>query len=98
MTKLGKSCILRITSTHLYFIVRESQTISSAPLIWCTLEERHYFSEFGMDGLSPADNEIYLEFLAGMLSIFKIYNIILKQIVLAKYNKCLYLQKMLPKH
>nr|CAG4635255.1 EOG090X0TJE [Alona affinis] len=62
MSKLGKSCILRITSTHLYFIVRESQTISSSPLIWCTLEEKHYFSEFGMDGLSPADNEIYLEF------------------------------------
>nr|CAG4642273.1 EOG090X0TJE [Eurycercus lamellatus] len=64
MTKLGKSCVLRITETHLYFIVRESQTISTSPLIWCTLEERHFFAEFGMSGLSPADNEIYLEFVA----------------------------------
>nr|CAG4647633.1 EOG090X0TJE [Megafenestra aurita]SVE92833.1 EOG090X0TJE [Megafenestra aurita] len=64
MTKLGKSCILRITTSHMYFIVRESQTISSSPLIWCTLEEGHFFSEFGMEGLNAADNEIYLEFVA----------------------------------
>nr|CAG4637577.1 EOG090X0TJE [Ceriodaphnia reticulata]SVE73374.1 EOG090X0TJE [Ceriodaphnia reticulata] len=64
MTKLGKSCILRITTTHLYFIVRESQTISSSPLIWCTLEEGHFFMEFAMEGLSASDNEIYLEFVA----------------------------------
>nr|CAG4638221.1 EOG090X0TJE [Chydorus sphaericus] len=64
MTKLGKTCVLRITPTHVYFIVRESQTISSSPLIWCTLEEKHFFSEYTMEGLSPADNEIYLEFVA----------------------------------
>nr|SVE84689.1 EOG090X0TJE [Daphnia pulex] len=64
MTKLGKSCILRITTTDLYFIVRESQTISTSPLIWCTLDEGHFFSEFGMEGLSTVDNEIYLEFVA----------------------------------
>jgi len=64
MAKLGKSCILRITPTHLYFIVKESQTISSSPLIWCTTEEVHFFSEFNMEGLSAVDNEIYLEFLA----------------------------------
>jgi len=67
MTKLGKSCILRITTTDLYFIVRESQTISTSPLIWCTLDEGHFFSEFGMEGLSTVDNEIYLEFVAGLL-------------------------------
>lgn len=65
MTKLGKSCILRITTTDLYFIVRESQTISASPLIWCALDEGHFFSEFGMEGLSTVDNEIYLEFVAG---------------------------------
>lgn len=68
MAKLGKSCILRITATHLYFIVKESQTISSSPLIWCTIEEVHFFSEFNMEGLSAVDNEIYLEFLAGSFS------------------------------
>ncbi len=67
MTKLGKTCVLRITPTHVYFIVRESQTISSSPLIWCTLEEKHFFSEYTMEGLSPADNEIYLEFVAGII-------------------------------
>lgn len=69
MTKLGKSCILRIAPSHLYFIVRESQTISSSPLIWCTLEEGHFFSEYGMEGLSAVDNEIYLEFVAGIFLI-----------------------------
>nr|CAG4646780.1 EOG090X0TJE [Macrothrix elegans] len=64
MTKLGKSFILRITSTHLYFIVRESQTISSSPLIWCTLHEDHFFSEFGMEGLNAVDNEIYMEIIS----------------------------------
>jgi len=64
MAKLGKSCVFRITATHLYFIVKESQTISSSPLIWCTIEEVHFFSEYNMEGLNPVDNEIYLEFLA----------------------------------
>nr|CAG4649911.1 EOG090X0TJE [Scapholeberis mucronata]SVE94058.1 EOG090X0TJE [Scapholeberis mucronata] len=64
MTKLGKSCILRIASSHLYFVVKETQTISSSPLIWCALEEGHFFSEYAMEGLSAADNEIYLEFVA----------------------------------
>ena len=70
MTKLGKSCIVRITPTHVYFIVRESQTISSSPLIWCTLEQAHFFYEFAVDGLSSANNEIYLEFMAGMIYFF----------------------------
>ena len=65
MAKLGKSCVLRITPTHLYFIVKESQTISSSPLIWCTTEEVHFFAEFNMEGLNATDNEIYLEFVAG---------------------------------
>lgn len=56
----------------MYFIVRESQTISSSPLIWCTLEEGHFFSEFGMEGLNAADNEIYLEFVAGSIISFGI--------------------------
>lgn len=65
MAKLGKSCVLRITPTNMFFIVRESQTISASPLIWCTLEEGHFFSEYGMEGLSATDNEIYLEFVTG---------------------------------
>nr|CAG4636744.1 EOG090X0TJE [Eubosmina coregoni]SVE70241.1 EOG090X0TJE [Eubosmina coregoni] len=64
MTKLGKSCVIRITPTHMYFIVRESQTISSSPLIWCTLDQAHFFFEYGMEGLSTDDNEIYMEFMA----------------------------------
>lgn len=73
MTKLGKSCILRIATSHLYFIVKESQTISSSPLIWCALEEGHFFSEYAMEGLSAADNEIYLEFVAGSYILIYIY-------------------------
>lgn len=69
MAKLGKSCVLRITSTNLFFIVRESQTISASPLIWCTLDEGHFFSEYGMEGLSAVDNEIYLEFVTGKFSL-----------------------------
>lgn len=65
MTKLGKSCILRITVNRLYFIVRESQTISATPLVWCTLDQARFFCEYAMEGLSLADNEIYLEFIAG---------------------------------
>nr|CAG4648466.1 EOG090X0TJE [Moina brachiata]SVE93436.1 EOG090X0TJE [Moina brachiata] len=68
MAKLGKSCVLRITSTNLFFIVRESQTISASPLIWCTLDEGHFFSEYGMEGLSAVDNEIYLEFVTEVVT------------------------------
>nr|CAG4638915.1 EOG090X0TJE [Cyclestheria hislopi] len=64
VAKLGKSCVLRISPKHIYFIVKEPQTISLSPFTWCSIEECHFFSEYNMDGLNAVDNEIYLEFLA----------------------------------
>ena len=77
MTKLGKSCVIRITPTHMYFIVRESQTISSSPLIWCTLDQAHFFFEYGMEGLSTDDNEIYMEFMAGNINYYGYHFLVL---------------------
>nr|CAG4650706.1 EOG090X0TJE [Sida crystallina] len=68
MSKLGKACVLRITSTHLYFIVKEPQSISCSPVIWCTVEEGHFFSQYDMEGLNQVDNEIFLEFVAENVS------------------------------
>lgn len=68
MVKIGKSCVLKITSTHLYFIVKEPQSITCSPFIWCIIEEAHFFSEYNMEGLNKIDNEIYLEFVADNVS------------------------------
>ena len=65
MSKLGKSCVVRITTTHMYFIIKEPQSISCSPVIWCSMEEGHFFSQYDMEGINQVDNEIYLEFIAG---------------------------------
>ena len=66
MSKLGKSCVLRITPTHMFFIVKEPQSITCSPVIWCTIEEGHFFSQYEMEGFSQIDNEILMEFVTGM--------------------------------
>ncbi|XP_043233563.1 checkpoint protein HUS1-like isoform X2 [Amphibalanus amphitrite] len=74
LAKLAKMCTLRITSSHLYFVVMEA-TLSSTPGLWCELQQGHFFNEFNMEGVSPEHNEIYLELkpdnLARTLSILK---------------------------
>ncbi|KAK6183601.1 hypothetical protein SNE40_011049 [Patella caerulea] len=60
VSKMIKSCVLRITVDKLYFILTE-QAVSGGVQIWCELPQGHFFDEFAMEGVSEDDNEIFLE-------------------------------------
>ncbi|KAL3871154.1 hypothetical protein ACJMK2_039171 [Sinanodonta woodiana] len=60
ISKIIKSCVLRITPSTWYFILSE-KVISGGIQIWCELPQGHFFDEYAMDGVSAEDNEIYLE-------------------------------------
>lgn len=60
ISKLIKSCVLRITPSALYFILSE-KVVNGGIQIWCELPQGHFFDEFAMEGVSAEANEIYLE-------------------------------------
>lgn len=62
LAKLAKVCVARITKDCLYFIIVEENVVASKPVVWCLLEQTHYFNEYSMAGVSEEENEIYLEF------------------------------------
>lgn len=60
LSKLIKTCVLRITSGNWYFILSE-RIVNGGVQIWCELPQGHFFDEYAMEGVSEEDNEIYLE-------------------------------------
>ncbi|KAG0722792.1 Checkpoint protein HUS1 [Chionoecetes opilio] len=68
LARLSKVCVLRITRTHLYFIINEPGTVHRAPGLWAELDLGHYFSAVTMAGVSEEHNEIFLEFEPDKLS------------------------------
>ncbi|ELU00492.1 hypothetical protein CAPTEDRAFT_167069 [Capitella teleta] len=60
ISKLVKSCTLRITTDTLYFILSE-RMVTGGTGIWCQVSQNHFFDEFNLDGVSAEANEIYLE-------------------------------------
>ncbi|XP_059140920.1 checkpoint protein HUS1-like [Physella acuta] len=60
ISKLVKTCILRITEDKVFFILSERIGEGGAQ-IWCELPQSHFFDEFAMEGVSQDANEIYLE-------------------------------------
>ncbi|XP_041373139.1 checkpoint protein HUS1-like isoform X2 [Gigantopelta aegis] len=62
VSKLIKTCVLRISSDKLYFILSE-QAVNGGVQIWCELPQAHFFDEYAMEGVSAEFNEIFLEFI-----------------------------------
>ncbi|XP_067011266.2 checkpoint protein HUS1 [Anabrus simplex] len=62
LAKLSKTCILRICPQKIFFIISEEGGIGGKPMVWCELEQAHFFNEYTMGGFSDTHNEIYLEF------------------------------------
>lgn len=62
ITKLSKHCIIRITSSKVFFIASEDDSGTTHPYIWCVLPVNYYFREFEFAGMTEEQNEIYLEF------------------------------------
>ncbi|KAH3703106.1 checkpoint protein HUS1-like isoform X1 [Dreissena polymorpha] len=60
ISKLIKTCVLRITPTALYLILSE-KVVNGGVQIWCELPQGHFFDEYAMEGVSAEENEIYLE-------------------------------------
>ncbi|XP_063425035.1 checkpoint protein HUS1-like [Mytilus trossulus] len=60
LSKLIKSCVLRITPGNWYFILAE-KLANGGIQIWCELPQGHFFDEYAMEGVSKEANEIYLE-------------------------------------
>ncbi|XP_023494810.2 checkpoint protein HUS1 isoform X1 [Equus caballus] len=67
IAKLAKTCTLRISPDKLNFILSD-KLASGGVSMWCELEQENFFSEFQMEGISAANNEIYLELTSENLS------------------------------
>ncbi|XP_007895687.1 checkpoint protein HUS1 [Callorhinchus milii] len=67
ISKLAKSCILRLTADKLYFILSD-KVASGGVAMWCQLFQGNFFDEFQIEGVSTDYNEIYLELVPENLS------------------------------
>ncbi|GAB1601057.1 checkpoint protein HUS1-like [Argonauta hians] len=62
ITRLCKTCALRITADKFYFVILE-KALQGGAKVWCELFQDHFFDEYMLDGLSADNNEIFLEIL-----------------------------------
>ncbi|KAK7882989.1 hypothetical protein WMY93_029163 [Mugilogobius chulae] len=60
ISKLTKTCVLRLTPDNLFFILSE-KVANGGVSMWCELAQANFFDEFQMEGVSEDDNEICLE-------------------------------------
>nr|ACO14662.1 Checkpoint protein HUS1 [Caligus clemensi] len=59
ISKMAKSCILRLSQDSFFFIVHESTP--SSPSIWCEMEQNRFFNEYNFEGVNAESPHIYLE-------------------------------------
>ncbi|XP_067615855.1 checkpoint protein HUS1-like [Eurosta solidaginis] len=55
VSKLAKSCIMKISMDTVYFVVNE-ESASTAPLMWVVIDPKLYFSEYTMQGVDNEDD------------------------------------------
>lgn len=60
ISKLTKTCVLRLTPDNLFFILSE-KVANGGVSMWCELSQVNFFDEYQMEGVSAEDNEICLE-------------------------------------
>ena len=66
---LSKSCkqlALRIAPEKLVFILNEKDSGGHLSA-WCEFTKEPYFVEYCMEGVTPQDNEIYLDISSGLI-------------------------------
>lgn len=64
---LSRFCVLRLCTDRFHFIISPENMGQRGAMVWCTLDQTHFFSEYSMKGVTEEDNEIYLEFAPDML-------------------------------
>eukprot|EP00088_Acartia_fossae_P036085 TRINITY_DN37275_c0_g1_i1.p1 TRINITY_DN37275_c0_g1~~TRINITY_DN37275_c0_g1_i1.p1 ORF type:complete len:288 (-),score=25.57 TRINITY_DN37275_c0_g1_i1:168-1031(-) len=62
ISKLSKSCVLRLTEDNMYLIMTEPGNIVGGPTFWAEIDQKNLFNDYKMEGVSQENNEIYLEF------------------------------------
>ncbi|XP_003762588.3 checkpoint protein HUS1 isoform X1 [Sarcophilus harrisii] len=67
ISKLAKTCTLRLSPHKLYFILSD-KVANGGVSMWCELAQGNFFDEFQMEGVSADYNEIYLELMPENLS------------------------------
>ncbi|XP_048858193.1 checkpoint protein HUS1-like [Brienomyrus brachyistius] len=67
ISKLTKSCTLRLTADNLYFMLSD-KVANGGVSMWCELDQGNFFDEFQMEGVASDANEIYLELVPENLS------------------------------
>lgn len=60
ISKLTKTCILRLTPDNLFFVMC-SKVANGGVSMWCELSQANFFDEYQMEGVNPENNEICLE-------------------------------------
>ncbi|KAG9355965.1 hypothetical protein JZ751_000809, partial [Albula glossodonta] len=61
ISKLTKTCTLRLTTDNLFFMLSD-KVANGGVSMWCELSQANFFDEFQLEGVSAEANEIYLEF------------------------------------
>ncbi|XP_030065311.1 checkpoint protein HUS1 [Microcaecilia unicolor] len=67
ISRLAKTCTLRLADDKLYFILSD-KVANGGVSMWCELQQGNFFDEFQMEGVSAEHNDIYLEFMPENLS------------------------------
>ncbi|KAG7455455.1 hypothetical protein MATL_G00256790 [Megalops atlanticus] len=62
ISKLTKTCTLRLTADNIYFMLSD-KVANGGVSMWCELSQANFFDEFQLEGVSTEANEIYLELL-----------------------------------
>ncbi|XP_064202172.1 checkpoint protein HUS1 [Anguilla rostrata] len=60
ISKLTKTCTLRLTTNNLFFMLSD-KVANGGVSMWCELSQANFFDEFQLEGVSAEANEIYLE-------------------------------------
>ncbi|XP_071392740.1 checkpoint protein HUS1 isoform X1 [Centroberyx affinis] len=60
ISKLTKTCVLRLTADNLFFVL-SGKVANGGVSMWCELSQANFFDEYQMEGVSPEANEICLE-------------------------------------
>ncbi|XP_059180817.1 checkpoint protein HUS1 [Centropristis striata] len=60
VSKLTKTCVLRLTPDNLFFVLSE-KVANGGVSMWCELSQANFFDEYQMEGVCSEDNEICLE-------------------------------------
>ncbi|XP_037389956.1 checkpoint protein HUS1 isoform X5 [Pygocentrus nattereri] len=60
ITKLTKTCVLRLTVDNVYFVL-SGKVANGGVSMWCELLQVNFFDEYQLEGVSSEANEICLE-------------------------------------